>query len=310
MTLPNFLVIGAGRAGTTSVHHYLRQHPDIFIPERKAPSFFYCVANPASGSLERRLSTRSHFVDDPSAYEALFDGCTGERAIGEVSPVYLASTGVAQRVADRLPDVRIIALLRDPIERVHSRYVARRRDGLERRSFAALVEAERSQPLELDDTAGTYLASGFVSHVLRPYLDLIPPQRVGCYLYDDLRRDPAALVADVLRFLDVDPLVPIDTKVTHNSSGGTIAHPARRALWTRTALARTWLRPYVPQRVRDRAFSVATRTVRTEPIDPTVYAKLAELYRPEVDRLAQMLDRDLSTWCTARRSTAEPKGAG
>jgi hypothetical protein len=297
MTLPNFLVIGSGRAGTTSLHHYLRQHPDVHIPARKAPSHFYCVGASSSASLERRLSTRAHFVADPDAYEALFDSWSGQRAVGEVSPVYLASTAVAQRVAERLDDVRIIAILRDPIERVHARFVARRRDGLERtRDFATLVDTERRLPLVLDDTAGTYLASGFVSHVLQTYVDVIAPERIRCYLYDDLRQDPAALVDDMMRFLDVDPDVPIDTQVSHNRSGGTIAGPATRALWTRTALARTWLRPHVPEPVRDRVFRLATRSVRAEPIDPAVHATLAEIYRPEVDRLQQMLGRDLSHW--------------
>jgi hypothetical protein len=309
MTLPNFLVIGAGRAGTTSLHHYLRQHPDVYIPRRKAPSHFYCVDAPPSPSLERQLSTRAHFVADPVAYEALFDAWSGQRAVGEVSPVYLASTAVAQRVVERLDDVRIIAILRDPIDRVHARFVARRRDGLERtRDFATLVDTERRLPLVLDDTAGTYLASGFVSHVLQTYFEVIAPERIRCYLFDDLRRDPAALIDDMMRFLEVDPDVPIDTKVTHNRSGGTIAGPATRALWTRTALVRTRLRPHVPEPIRDRAFRLATRSMRAEPIEPAVHAALAEIYRPEVERLEQMLGRDLSHWCATTPPQADRAG--
>jgi len=308
MTLPNFLVVGAGRAGTTSLHYYLRQHHDVYLPARKAPSHFYCVGAPAMGSLERRLSTRGHFVADPHAYEALFDECSGQHAVGEVSPVYLASTAVAQRVADRLAGVRIIAILRDPIERVHARYTARRRDGLDTTiDFATLVDRERRLPLVVDDSAGTYLASGFVSHVLQTYLDVIAPERIRCYLYDGLRQDPGMLMADMMRFLDVDPDVPIDTRAAHNRSGGTITDPARRALWTRTALARTWLRPYLPERSRDRAFQFATRSVRAEPIEPAVYATLAELYQPEVARLEGMLDRDLSQWCAGPTPGERPR---
>lgn len=308
MTLPNFLVIGAGRSGTTSLHEYLRQHPDVYIPERKAPSHFYCVGAPSPMSLERRLSTRPHFVADARSYEALFDGRQRERAVGEVSPVYLASTAVAPRVVDRLGDVRVIAIFRNPIERVHARYVARRRDGLERtQSFAALVDAECRRPLVLDDTAGTYVASGFVSHVLQTYFDVIPPERVRCYLFDDLKADPGSIVADMTGFLGVDPEVPIDSGVTHNRSQGIIAGSVTRTAWTRTALARTWLRPYVPARVRDGAFRFVTRRVQPEPIDPEVYAALSEVYRPEIARLEQMLGRDLSHWCApaGARSSAQ-----
>ena len=309
MTLPNFLVVGAGRAGTTSLHHYLRQHPDVFIPERKAPSHFYCVGASSGGRLERRLSTRTHFVADPVEYEALFDRWADEHAIGEVSPAYLASTGVAQRVVDRLEGVRIVAILRDPIERVHARYVARRRDGLERtHDFATLVDAELRQPLQLDDTAGTYLAGGFVSHVLQTYFDLIEPDRIRCYLFDDLVRDQRALVADLMEFIGVDPDVELDLGTAHNRSAGTIAGPIRRVVWTRTALARTWLRPHVPEHLRDGAFRIATRSICREAIDPAVRATLAELYRPEVERLATMLGRDLSHWCTAAGATSGLNG--
>lgn len=305
MTLPNFLVVGAGRAGTTSLHHYLRQHPDVFIPERKAPSHFYCVGAASSGSLERRLSTRTHFVAEPADYEALFDSWAGERAVGEVSPAYLASTAVAQRVVDRLEGVRIIVILRDPIDRVHARYVARRRDGLERaRDFAALVDDELRRPLRVDDTAGTYLAGGFVSQALQSYFDLIEPERIRCYLFDDLVRNQGALVADMLGFIGVNPDVELDLGAAHNRSAGTIAGPIRRVLWTRTALARTWLRPHVPEHLRDRAFRTATRSLRSETLDPAVQAKLAELYQPEVTRLADMLGRDLSHWRTLGGATS------
>jgi hypothetical protein len=310
MTLPNFLVIGSGRAGTTSLHHYLRQHPDVFIPERKAPSHFYCLDAHPSPSLQRKLSTRAHFVAHPDAYEALFDPWSGQRAVGEVSPVYLSSTAVAQRVVERLDDVQIVAILRDPIDRVHARFVARRRDGLERtRDFATLVDTELRLPLVLDDTAGTYLASGFVSHVLQTYFEVIAPERIRCYLFDDLQHDPAALINDLLGFLEVDTSVPIDTRVTHNRSKGTIAGPATRALWTRTALVRTWLRPHLPEQLRDSVFRLATHSTRTEPIEPAVYATLAEFYRPEVERLEQMLGRDLSHWCAGTPPSAVHENA-
>ena len=111
MTLPNFLVIGAGRSGTTSLHHYLRQHPDVFVPARKSPSYFYCLDAPTPEDPTRRLETRSMFVSDPAEYEALFDEAGGATAVGEVSPAYLAATRVPDRIAEQLPHARLVAVL-------------------------------------------------------------------------------------------------------------------------------------------------------------------------------------------------------
>jgi hypothetical protein len=312
MTLPNFLVIGTGRAGTTSLHHYLGQHPDVFVPAVKAPSHFYCIDGPTAVSRVRRLETAS-FVADRGDYESLFRGAGVRTAVGEVSPAYMASTRVAGRIADVLGHVRLVVVLRDPIERVHARYVARRRDGLERTgSFRALVQAELAAAehaggFPSDDTAGTYLASGFVSHVLETYLDRWPADRVHCALFDDLRRDPAAFVGDVFRFLEVDPHQPVDLSTNHNRSGGVIANPVTRAAWTRTAGIRTRVRPHLPVVARDRVFRAVTRSVVPDRIDPDTYATLTDLYRAEVERLAHLIGRDLGSWCTAPTTPSDAR---
>ncbi len=303
MTLPNFLVIGSGRSGTTSLHHYLRQHPEVFVPSVKAPSYFYALDEPPQ-AVQREQATRTHFVRDLDAYEALFEGWMGEAAIGEVSPAYLASVRVAGRVREALPDVRLIAVLRDPIERVHARYVARRRDGLESQpTFDALVDAELNSSPTFGmcdvpaDTAGTYLAGGFVSHILQTHLELASPDRIRCLLFDDLRREHSRVMSDIFAFLGVDPNIAIDTDTRHNRSGGTIANPLTRAVWRHSSGARSALRPFVPASMRDRTFHLATRSTRRAVISPETQRRLASLYRPEVDRLAQILGRDLSHWC-------------
>lgn len=121
-----------------------------------------------------------------------------------MSPVYLATTAAAPRIAERLPAVKLIAMLRHPIDRAWVRWVSRVRDGLERRTdFREIVWAEASAAPPRDDAFGTYLASGFLHHFLSAYFERFPRERIRIHLFEDLVRDPAALCADLFGFLGV-----------------------------------------------------------------------------------------------------------
>ncbi len=295
--LPNFLVIGAGRSGTTSLHYYLDQHPDVFVPRVKSPSHFYCRGLRPSDDPRIRLVTRNFFVPDPADYEALFDGAKGRKAIGEVSPVYLASLNVAPRIAARLPGVRLIAILRNPVDRVHARFVARLRDGLERRpDLAQVIRDDLKQPLIREDGSGTYLAAGFCSHILQSYFDRFDRDMIRVHLFDDFRTDPAGVMADIFGFLQVDPSFALDTRARHNASGGLIRNPLLREIWTRSALLRARAQPYLPGRFRRTVSSAIKRDLVAEPLERKLRQELIDIYREEVERLQDMLNRDLSHW--------------
>jgi hypothetical protein len=296
LPLPNFLVIGAGRSGTTSLHHYLRAHPEVFVPAVKSPSHFYCRDRTPGVDPAMRLVTRNYFVPGPDAYRALFDDARGARAIGEVSPAYLAAMHPAPRIAAELPDVRLIAILRNPVDRAFARFVARSRDGLERRTFREVIGDERRLPLERDDAAGTYLAAGCVSRFLKAYFDRIPRERIRLYLFEDLQRDPRNLLRDLFTFLEVDPTFLPDLEQRHNSSGGVIRNPVLREAWTRTALLRARVRRHVPRRVRDSAFNLIARSLSAVSLDEDMRRALTDLYRDEIEVLAPLVERDLSHW--------------
>lgn len=131
MTLPTFLIIGSGRSGTTSLHAYLRQHPEVFMSEVKEPSFFSFMDGgiPSRGPGSEWL--RRTAVTTREAYEALFAASAGARAIGEASPAYLIDPAVPARIHALIPHVRLVAILRHPAERAHAAYLGRRRDGLD-----------------------------------------------------------------------------------------------------------------------------------------------------------------------------------
>jgi hypothetical protein len=187
--------------------------------------------------------------------------------------------------------------MRHPVDRAFARYVGRLRDGLEKRpSFAHVVAEERRQPLVRDVAVGTYLPAGCMSHFLETYVDRFPRDRIRLYLFEDFRRDPARVVRDVFDFLGVDPAFAPDTNRRHNSSGGTIRHPALRLAWTKTALLRARAGRYLPVALRDRVFGLVTRNLTPLELDPALRAELTELYRDDIERLAMLMGRDLSGW--------------
>ena len=123
MTMPNFLIIGAMRAGTTSLYHYLKQHPQVYMSPVKEPRFFALEGekpDPGRPTDERLMN---HSITDIEAYRALFQAVSKETAIGEASPLYLYSPKAPERIRHYIPDAKLIAVLRDPVERAYSHFL-------------------------------------------------------------------------------------------------------------------------------------------------------------------------------------------
>ena len=295
--LPNYLVVGAGRSGTTSLHYYLKQHPEVYVPEVKSPSYFYCHGLPQAADRVHERVTRDYFVPDTSAYESLFDDVQKEKAIGEVSPAYLASMRAIAHIAETIPKVKIVIILRNPVERFYARYVARHRDGLEpMETVEALLAEERKKPFINDEAVGTYLSAGFCSHFIEAFLERFPREQLLLTFLDDLKADAPAYMRKLFEFLEVRPDFEPDMSKRQNVSGGSIRNPILRALWTKSAMARLAIRPYLPKGLRDLVFRRITRNVVAQPLSSSTRLELVDIYRPEVERLQMLTGRDLTQW--------------
>ena len=278
MTLPNFLVIGASRAGTTSLYRYLGAHPEVFLPAIKETNYF---------AHEGRRDARFPVVT-PAEYAALFADAGAARARGEVSPIYLSRSAVAaERIRRELPGVRLVASLRHPAERAFSNYLLHFRQGLDRRPVA---EAFREASAYAD-----YVREGGYAARVRDYVERFPRERIRVFLFEDLARDPGAVLRDLFAFLEVDARFRPDTSVRHNPGG------IPRRAWLNDLLVRTvpaqalsrrapaWLRR-LGRRVRD-ANQAPPPTLPAE-----LRARLVAFYRDDVLRLQDLLARDLSAW--------------
>ena len=296
MTLPNFIVIGASRSGTTSLHQYLGQHPEIHMSPVKSPNFFVAGdAQPAWETAVLRAMARQ-WITDRDEYDALFAGAGGKRAIGEVSPVYLQSRRAPERIRYTCPDAKLVAVLRDPAERAWAHFLGRKRDGLELRfDFRAVVENELARPLPDDVAFGSYIGCSRYHHFLAPYFDLFPRDRIRIYDFDDLRRDPATVLRDLFGFLEVDERVEVDMSRRYNETG-TVRNPALRALWTRSVRWRIAMRPRLPASIRDTAGVFMGRELRRPALDPDLRARIVAALVSDVQQLEQLLGRDFSAW--------------
>ncbi len=296
MTLPDFFVVGAGRSGTTALHRLLGRHPEIFIPAEKSPNHFVC-ADPLpewEGPLLRRMAAA--WVTDRDDYAQLFAAAAPGQRVGEVSPPYLQSLRAPLRIEQACPRARIVAILRDPAERAHAHFLGRRRDGLEPRAeFATVVREELGRGLPDEVAFGSYLGCGRYHHFLAPYIELFGSERVRVYLHEDLERDPAGLLADLFGFLGVDPEVRVDPG-GRPAPTGELRNPLLRLAWTRTAALRTALRPHLPVRLRDGLSPLRPAALERGELDSGLRSELVEVYRQDIVRLAELIERDLSAW--------------
>jgi hypothetical protein len=195
--LPNFLIIGAPRCGTSSIYKYLAEHPQVFMAWPKEPRFF---------SYQGKTVRKGNWVvTDQAAYEELFDKAGTARAVGEASTDYLRTEGVAERIKSLIPDVRLVAVLRNPIERAYSAWLYDRREGRETlNTVMAAVEAEMKD-LSAPGGRRTYIRAGLYAVQIERYLRVFDRDQLRVYLFEDLVTDPAGFTDDLCRFLEVDP---------------------------------------------------------------------------------------------------------
>lgn len=194
---PDFFILGAGRCGSTTLYHMLRQHPQIFMPRVKEPSYF---------------GSYFQVIKDPVSYFALFNPRRGERAIGEASHMYLTNPESAGLIHTLLPQARFILIFRNPTDRAYSLYQWTRKAGYEPLTFEAAVEAEDARfadPAFFRNCPQyfwnfMYLRSSYFHLQWARYLALFPADRFFALSLGELSADPLLWIQRLYRFLDVD----------------------------------------------------------------------------------------------------------
>ena len=299
LVLPNFLILGAARAGTTSLYYYLRQHPEVFMSPIKEVNFFaYDIS-----SMEQltNLSEHDFPIKTITDYQKLFKPGKDSKAIGEASPRYLWHPSAPKKIQQMIPDAKFIVILRNPIQRAFSSYLMYFNQGREKRSFRQAIEEEiqLSQSGKWPLGQMTYVGQGFYTKHLENYFHYFQRDQFQIILYEDYKVDLPGTLHQIFRFLGVsEDVASFDSLPRHNVSGlpknKVIDFLLKPRKFTKT------IRRYIPKKIHDPVFyyfmSVKERNMMKTDMEPHVRRKLIGIYRDDVLKLQNLLARDLSHW--------------
>jgi hypothetical protein len=266
VVLPNFIGIGAARAGSTWIFRNLKSHPQVFVCKCKETQFF---SHEYSQGIEH--------------YETHFEGADGARAIGEVSPVYLhEARAVAPRIHRHLPNVKLIACLRNPVDRLYSKYWNARGRYAHRQNLP--FERKLAEQPEL-------LREGRYAEHLATYLELFPREQILVLLYDDLVADPERFFMSICRFLEID----------EHYEPALAEHRINAAVSQPLVVKNRWLY-WGGKALRRLDMNAAARWVEVHnagkipPLPTSTRRWLTETYYGPNKQLETLLGRDLSHW--------------
>ena len=311
--LPNFIVAGAPKSGTTSLYYYLCQHPQIYMSPVKEPTFFGAadllsrdelrvktkdelaeLRTYLSGDLSK---PREYFlVTEWDDYIKLFKNVRDEIAIGEASVSYIWLPSAAPAIRSKLPGARLIFLLRDPTERLFSLYLLRirREPTLTFRSWVLKAMHSGGDRRHEVHRYPIALDGGLYATQLARFLDIFPRDQVRVYLYEAYRADGRAVLRDIFAFLGVDPDQPIDVSCRHNETV-VPRFPAIDELRHRI-LGNASLTGWLPVRVSHALREFYNRRRGNFTLDPEDRRLVIDYYRDEILRTQDLIGRDLAGW--------------
>lgn len=296
---PNFLIVGAAKAGTTSLYNYLRGHAEIFLPERKELRFFSGMkgnfVGPGDDDLNRSI------VNSFDEYMNYFQNQNGEKIIGDVSPDYLYYyKNSVQRIRAYLDEPRILIILRNPVERAFSHYLNFIRVGREKLTFEQALRCLNERKKQNWEWAWQYLEVGLYYEQVREYLKNFRYVRI--YLFDDLVNNSIFVIRDICEYLDIDSnYVPADISTKYNHSN----IPRNKFLQDLLYYQSNYLsesiknnfKKFLSRNLIDVAKNkLANMNYNKAEISLSTRIRLELYFRENIYKLQELIGRDLSSW--------------
>lgn len=306
MTWPNFLVIGAAKSGTTSLYHYLKQHPQIYMSPVKEPEFFAFCSEQVDESSHDQFFLASifrRFTAKPATnlndYLNLFKGVKDEKAIGEASTHYLCNPQAPARIHQFIAHAKLIAILRNPIDRAYSDFLMlQHRHDDPTNDFLKSIDLENLGDYSPPWASSRYLNYGFYDTQLERFFKYFPASHLRVFLFEDLR-NPIALLQEIFRFLEVDDTFQPQVAVRYNTAMNIPRNPLGRLIIKATpASVRHVLKYVLPPPVFRWYMAHRQGHFNETQCPPEAREELRPIFRDHILRLQDMIQRDLAHWLT------------
>lgn len=270
MTLPNFLIVGAAKSGTTTLQDHLMDHPQVFMPSKEVQFF----------------SKDTTYAKGLDWYATHFDGVQGQPAIGEKSPAYCYVPEAAERIRESIPDVRLLWIFRDPVSRAYSNYWHLVLRGLEYLPFEEALKREAERINE--DLAFGYQKRSMYAEQVRRFLDFFPREKMLFCLFEDMKEDPAGSIQKAYEFLSIDTDV-----VTRPQPKSSNVARLPRNIWLQHCTRKLF--------GRGKVFGLVYRLNRSKAVGyPKISNEtreaLREKFRAHNEELAELTGLDLTKW--------------
>ncbi len=296
--VPSFLVVGTAKAGTTSLAAYLSQHPEIEIPQKE--TFYFNATEFRDICLPYPLQRQApEIISSEAQYRKLFSS-NGARVLGEIGTGYLyhhkSSIPLIKRMLGR--GVKVMILLRNPIDRAYSAYMHFRKDCFEEIPFEEALEMEYYRKQQRWDFMWHYTSLGLYYEQVKAYMEAFDDVEV--LYFDDLKADPNAFMNGVYSSLGVSPINGNFQRVKNPSGEARIKWV--QELITHENPVKTLLRPTLrrlisnDRRAAMRKYAKAQNLKSYEPMSAEAREKLTTFFKDDVYKLSALLHKDLSHW--------------
>lgn len=293
MILPNFLIVGVQKAGTTSIYNYLQEHPQVYMSRVKETNFL--EKDWEKIPLEQQNKNGIVTIEK---YAELFADVKDEIAIGEVSPNYLFHyESSAARIKQYLPDAKLIVVLRNPVERAYSDHLMHLRDAIGYRSL--------SEQIKHSSHKSFILRKGFYYEPIKYYFEQFEREQIRVFFYDDLCAKPQEFMQEMYQYLEVNSNFTPDTnkkaqvaKIPKNKAINNLLQRKNLLRNTAANIMKTVMPVETRQKLRDRLISFNSQTKKAIPLSSEERQQLIELYREDILQLQDLLEKDLSKWLT------------
>lgn len=309
---PNFFIVGAAKAGTTSLYHYLEQHPQVYMSPVKEPNHFSFDTNldKLRPSAKKRLnalnieaflkgdmSNKIHraYITDRQQYLSLFRFAEPDKIVGEASPAYLFSKVAAEAIYQFNPDAKIIIILRNPAERAYSHYLMDRKLAFTDKPFEeALSDDNNFLPRSWGATS-LYLDLGEYYEQVKRYYDVFPAENILVLLSEELRNNSAETIKKLYQFIGINSSFKPNLSETHNK-----AVVPRNAIMHRL-LGFSELRILIRRRINNGVIkNILRKLVFNPPKEnrptPEMTDKLKKHFRADIQQLSKLIEKDLTHW--------------